>query len=1426
MSEQLAYPRFYKEHGARFLVHIKNPRLNDYNSLVLPRKSILHWVDYEGKYIVGPPGTEPLLTRSSSRVFVKAIDRYADSNVLRSGWVIAKSNNKGAVIKYDTENPNIKRMAKDVGDYVEVDVLPMYTYGLLNKTYKYKTYIDSALNKWLNYHQTLFQTALQVSKSSDRQQFIELDAPQRFPSYQNLKKGESGIDKSNIRYLPLKDHWIIMSLWNLIADNGNDMLFANYTTADFNKINIIWKTNDKYVVMNMGLVLDFVRRDKPLITPAKMQRRLVKMFIELNNKSLSLGDIDQELSEQVDDLSDDDDVISDDVDSDEGDDYDDSDIDASIINPFKKKVIQREAIKHSTTELNFVNPDNIRLDDDDSEIDTDADEEEEQSFLDTLDSVADDSGNTVSGYKSYAPIPVTPVSVIENDGARLVKAGVMSIGSFNRYKRLAAESGDLPDPINPELSINEAKVITKEDVTISAVTRLPVESNDIIDESMLSSSLIKVNEQYINKVMHKDILNAVMSIQRGGIVVKDYTIEPIETVNDKYNIHKVQIETLKGHVSTLSFKVPVIESDGTFKVSNSRRFLRRQRGDIPIRKIDYNSVALTSYYSKMFVNRSARKQFDFDNYVNNQIVSSTIDDLYHISNIKFGNVFDNSLTLPRIYTTLSRKFVSFECRGQVLYFNANNLKSNFEDVLKRKNIIPLAKDIKTGKTNLYLTKDDNPMLLDAQGNALNMTLEQFIGIDVNLAPVEYAEVNIFGKNIPLILMLGHQLGFGNLLATLGVKPRREARNKRLNLEDGEYAIRFQDEVLIFNRKFNKKANLIINGLLRFKNTLNGISVYDLDNKSIYSDFFEELKAPLKLLKESKDMFNLWVDPITGNLLAEMGEPTDLVLLFIRAAELLLSDEHPEGMDITYMRDKGYERVSGLIYGELVKAVRDYNVKSIYSNNKLTVNPETIWYSIITDQTASPVDDSNPIHSMKEKEIIIFSGQGGRSGQTMTAAARKYHKSNLGVTSEATVDSGDAGTIIYNVADPNYDSVYGTTRRVDDINKVGGAKILSPSALLAPGGELDDPKRLNFTSVQNSQTTFSVAASPMPLRTGMEKLVHVRSGSSFSKIAKSGGVVVDKTDTSILVQYDDGTKEGFNTGTIFGKWGGYNIPHELVSNVEKGEKFKEGDCLYYNSNYFTKDATDKNNIMLKNHVLARTALVENYDVYEDSAAMSKEFSTKLTTGITHIRNVKLTSESTLKDLVRVGDAVESDSILCTIYSAQLDDGYFSEDTLSSLQSISSLNPKAKYTGVVSKINIIYTAELESMTEELADIVMKADAKLYRESKRVNSKVKNGRVDIGFKVDGVDMTSEDVIIQVYVTETVGMSVADKIVVGNQLKSTVGRYWNDPQTSEDGVEIDLLFSAKSIDNRVVLDAEKIGSTNTLLIELTKRFIESYDK
>lgn len=1052
--QQLPYNRFYKNHGIRFLVNLKTPKLNNYSELVLPRDSILHWVDYEGKYEVGPPQDEPILVKSASRMYVEAVAKYPEGDVLKPGWVIAKNNTRGYVINYDSENPNIKRMTKMVNEYVSKDILPLYTYGLISKSYRYRMYVDSELNRWFNYHYTVFQKALTASKISDRHQFVELDAPKHFPSFQNIKKGESGIDKTNIRYLPLKDHWMIMVLWNLIAGNGNDFIFTNYELADFDKINIIWKTNDKYILMNLGLMLGYAHGEKPAISAAKLQRRMVKMFIRLNSLSLMDADIDDELAEQVDKFTgeEEDDIETkvDDVDIGEleEDINDDDDLE---LNPFKKsKPVPIKTLADAA--LNFKDPNDVVLDDDDTE---EPEDDEDKEFLDALELVADDDGNTISGYKAYEPKVITSQTVIEEEGGKLVKAGVMSVGSFDRFKRLASEAGELPDPMGSNKTISDASLITKEDITIEEVTLLPVKSNDIIDKSMLSSSLSKYNEQYIEKVYQKDILNAVMSVQRGGIVIKDYQIDEVETVNDRYNVHKVQIETLKGHVSTLSFKVPVIESDGTFKSAGSKRYMRKQRGDVPIRKVDYNSVALTSYYSKMFVNRSARKQFNYEGYVHDYLVNSSISNTNDISDIKFGDVFKNDLKLPRIYTIMAKKFISFVCKGDIFSFNANKLDEIFTGRLKRKNIIPIAKSVKTGEVTLYLTNNDNPELLDSTGVSINKSLEEHIGLDINIAPVEYAEVNIFGKSIPAVLLLGHHIGFGNLLKTLKVKPRREARNKRLNLMDGEYAIRFHDEVLIFNRKHDKKANLIVNGLLRFKNSINTISVYDLDNKSIYSDLFEEIKAPLKLLKESKDMFNLWVDPITESILIEMGEPTDLVMLFIRAVELLVLDEHPEGMDISYMRDKGYERISGMIYSELVKATRDYNTKSIYSNNKLTINPESVWYSIITDQTVSMVEDSNPIHNMKEKETIIYSGSGGRSGQTMTAAARKYHKSNLGITSEATVDSGDTGTIIYNVADPNYTSVYGASRRVEDINKVGGAKILSPSALLAPGGEHDD-----------------------------------------------------------------------------------------------------------------------------------------------------------------------------------------------------------------------------------------------------------------------------------------------------------------------------------------------------------------------------------
>lgn len=349
---------------------------------------------------------------------------------------------------------------------------------------------------------------------------------------------------------------------------------------------------------------------------------------------------------------------------------------------------------------------------------------------------------------------------------------------------------------------------------------------------------------------------------------------------------------------------------------------------------------------------------------------------------------------------------------------------------------------------------------------------------------------------------------------------------------------------------------------------------------------------------------------------------------------------------------------------------------------------------------------------------------------------------------------------------------------------------------------------------------------MPLRTGMEKTLHTKTGGTFSMIAEKDGTVSKLTKDILVVNYTDGSTEGFKIGRKFGKWGKYNIPHDLVANVKIGEKFKAGDCLYYNKHYFYNDITDNDNIGFKNACLARVAFIENFDTYEDSCAMSKKWSENLYSKLGHVRNVRITTDKTLKNLVNVGDSVETDSFLCTIHSVQLSNSIFNEDSLKSLETIAALNPKSGVKGVVDEIRVIYTAELEEMSEEVREIVESYDSDLYRTNKAIGSKIKSGKVNPGFLIDGVALEYNEIVIQVYITELADMSVADKIVVGNQLKATVSRYWNETVTTEDGRDIDLLFSAQSVDNRIVLAADLIGTTNSLLVALGELVVKAYEQ
>lgn len=433
-----------------------------------------------------------------------------------------------------------------------------------------------------------------------------------------------------------------------------------------------------------------------------------------------------------------------------------------------------------------------------------------------------------------------------------------------------------------------------------------------------------------------------------------------------------------------------------------------------------------------------------------------LDKLDHdITNVKPANVFDNTLKSPRSYSALSMSFKSLTCRGYNIVFDRKEVLTTYpKPVLdtfeKEGNLV-----IGVNANSVYLVMDKMGSVYTTENNELVLfgTLESFLNILISNSPVESADVSVFGKDIPIGIVLAYQLGFEKLMRLLKVIPRRVNAGSRLNLEPNEYAIAFSDETLIFSRD-DRLASMILAGFNDYHRTLKLFSVYSFDKRGVYLNLLDTNKLGVRYLREIDLMYSMFIDPITKDLLIEMKEPTTFQGLLFRSCEMLLDDQHPDELDPAFMRIKGYERLSGAVYTELVQAIRVHSGKLGKSNKQIELNPYAVWKRISEDPAKNQVSEINPIKALKEAEAVTFAGTGGRNKRSMTGNTRAYHVNDMGTISESTVDSSDVAINIFTSADPQFTSLRGMSKRYD-FKTTGATALLSTSALLAVGSDRDD-----------------------------------------------------------------------------------------------------------------------------------------------------------------------------------------------------------------------------------------------------------------------------------------------------------------------------------------------------------------------------------
>lgn len=1460
----IQYPIFYRAYGVRRPAELLAPRLPSINAFALPRNSIYHYVG-SGLDVYGPTMDDPFLRKVEKIVMVDHVLEMTEKKGNPRSTMIPATK---LVNDYHRKNRKLRPLRKLESVVRDEKTVIVENYAILPHLYKYITNFFTSYNKWFNIQSTVWKKVEEMAQKTDRHQFIEMTLPRLLPSIAQLKRGEASMETYVDQFETLFKHdevsmenvldilpngqslkvsmeafnrvileifnspesLTFLDFWAWLGDKRSSSTMSVLSPSSLDKINLVWTESGRWFVINLGKLnswrmsgkTDNVSDGDKITTgikPAIMQRHMLRTVMSLFE--VRTAGITDEMYDVV---------VDEDTDGDEEDDIDAGALDEEVIEA--REFNTEEELTH---DVDNVEKDSLEKDIAAAELDEDkiveVDEELDED-IDQLDKMAEkiNAQKEVNEGQPYVAKEKLPEEAVMEEADRMADAGLMSAAEYRRINKLSQRYKEIPNPFTKKGSFAELLEINEEDLKVPDENKLVEDLPGVLDKSMLSNSLATMDQKYIKSLYHKDIARAVMSVSKVGVTIQNYNVEKVDNHLNSYEIHTIKLVPVVGAPSTIRFRVPIIREDGTFIAGGIKQHLRRQRGDMPIRKLSEREVALTTYYGKLFVSKAERMTFNYEKWILNIITNKGLDEAdASVTDIRFSDAFDHTLKVAPIYSILSKRFAGFKAGDITIETDWKRRAEIF--TLQEIESVELDSDGDSSGLTLIGRKGKQPIVVD--NNNIFYTVDRTGGLDeigfiedivqanADKKPIEVLEVGIFGKPIPLGIVLAYEMGLSTLIRHLGLEPRRVPRGTNVKIDVNEFAVKFEDETLVFDRG-NKMAEFIIGSFNRYHKDIRRYSVHMFDKKDVYLTVLERNGITARYVREMDMIYKLFVDDISRDILKEMKEPTDVVGLFLRAAELLTTHDYPDAADMRYMRDKGYERVSGIIYGELVRSLRAYKSRSALANSTVDMNPQAVWMTILQDPATAIIEDSNPIRNLKHKEVVIFGGVGGRVSRSMTEKHRAFDETHMGITSESTTDDSKVGTVVHLTADPNYSSIRGTVKALKDREP---AKLVSPSMLLSPGADRDDPKRVNFIAIQHAQTVHAEGYTPTPLRTGYERVMALRTDDLFAYAAKEDGRVVELDEDKIVVEYKNGEQRTVFIGRRFGKAADAMIPHTVVTDLKVGQRFKKGHVITYNKEYFTRDKLDKTQVLWKAGVIAKTALLEGTDTIEDSSAISKDFAKKLRSNTTKVRDIRVNFDQEVRNLVEVGQQVDVESILCTIENpvGGGTDSIFDDKALETLKAISSLTPRAKFVGTVERIEVLYNGEKDDMSESLRKIAMKSDREL---AKRATGSEKRdlGRVEYGFQLERRDIDMDSLIIRVYITGPTDMSVGDKAVFASQMKTVIGRVMTGKNQTESGEPIDAIFGYVSMADRIVISPILIGTTNTLLKLIGKKAVAAY--
>ncbi|WFG41751.1 DNA-directed RNA polymerase alpha chain [Salmonella phage MET_P1_082_240] len=1374
---------FLKQFNQRFTVRktdeFGRPRIIPLEKLQLPRGSIYHTIDLD-QVVLAPPLTTPCFGQLEKPAMIRHHFQLPEDGIIGHPRKKPVVGQERQIFQYHRNNRRIRRMIEDGVVRSDPKVLLIENYTPMLPHYFYPDTLMSWYERLHNIQLLMTNQMKTDSREYMRQNYYIIELGNVLPSFDRFKTTYNDRVKTKLEHFKDFNLLWLLELFGWAYGDQQATLFDGMDMNQLSRVNFIFTHNGGFTSMNMGVIERMRKSAGGRLTDVQMGRMFYRTLTTVMTVPPSADYEDDEFVTPEGDervhLGEDDDAV------------------------------ETVASKPEET-LDIVDDEATQGDNvDDTLNDHEFDEKEDL----VIEAPKEDVKPTTIVVERTIPHD----AVIKQEVERLAEAGRVTAKAYQFLNDSSKRFVNLPNPYNPKETYGEGLTIDPKKLEIKAepkkIERL------VTDEAWAENTTDQIIRQYNQEIFPKDVLGAVASSQRLGLAIHNHTVEKEISVTGNIEHHTLRIQPIGGEPTTVRFSIPALTEDGTWVANGVEYTMRRQRVDVPIRKVSHDTVALTTAYGKNFVRRSDKVVNDYGRWLTNAIITRAVDPKNtEITDAKLANVFDPLSKLPRQYTEVARRVAAFNAIGYQWNFDIKQKAAFFNEGqladADRVELVPVAKK---PRSHVIVGMDKNSQLyrVDKDKTEPLGTLAEVFGVDTSKAPREMTELSLMGKSISLGFVFAYYLGLTGMLKHFGISYEVLSVGQRIDKGQFDSIIRLQDAKIAIVCE-NDQQRMIVNGLDRYIKHFTTYTESEVDREDIYLNLLRDADGLTpRYIKELKLMRTAFVDDMHARILRKMGEPETFIGLLERSNELLQTDHTLPEINGDEMMFIGNQRISYHIYTAMVRAMRNYN-NAPNSNRKFELTQDMVWGAINSDPSVLLAPGANPVQNIKEKDVVTMGGTGGRNRKTMVYSTREFQPSDLGIVSGNTVDNGDVGITAFATNNPRYDTVDGTTFK-KDLDKLKPGEALSFIDGLVPDTLMDDAKRQNFVGIQFGSATSCVGATTTPYRTEQEKFVAHRTSVKHARVIDKPGKIVEVLNDHVKIKYDDGEEEAFPLGRWFGPHEGTYYPHTLVTKWKRGDKLPAGAVITYNEQHFEPDIYDPTQVSFKNGILATVALIEGEEVIEDSNAISERFAAKAEADVTKLKEVTMTFTQNLLEMVKEGDHVDVDSILCTFTDNLTGDmSGFSKEAAETLRELSSFAPRSGVRGFIDKIEVVYHGELEDMTPSLAEMVRKYD-RIRRKTALAlkRDEPKDGRVNGDFRVEGVPLAYNSLCVRFYITHRVEMAAADKMVIANQLKTTVQEVMYGTNKTEDGQELDIIFGRDSVDARIVGSIMRIGTTNAV--------------